>query len=192
MAGKKIVVVGDVMLDVTLRAKAAGVAEEGPCLLLEHEGAETRPAAAAGLALDLLKAGAEVALIGVIGEDDEGAELLKLPDEMDVNLFVGEGGRPTTRRFRVESGGRVLVRVDRGTRAPIGVELRTLLWRHVKDCGAGADAIALYHAGRGVMTECFSLKIRTWAETKGIRVVTVAEGGDVLGRIRGALQEGKP
>jgi len=72
---KKIMVLGDIMLDHYIWGSVERISPEAPVPVLEVKREEYRLGGAANVALNIKSLGAEVVLIGVCGDDDNGAQL---------------------------------------------------------------------------------------------------------------------
>ena len=70
-----IVVVGDVMLDRYWQGPAERVSPEAPVPVINVNHSEHRPGGAANVALNVVSLGAQCTLLGLVGDDDAGAEL---------------------------------------------------------------------------------------------------------------------
>jgi rfaE bifunctional protein kinase chain/domain len=75
-AGRRVLVVGDVVADQFVFGEISRVSREAPVLILRHERTETVPGGAANCAMNLASLGARAAIAGVVGEDEAGRELL--------------------------------------------------------------------------------------------------------------------
>jgi D-beta-D-heptose 7-phosphate kinase/D-beta-D-heptose 1-phosphate adenosyltransferase len=105
-------VIGDVMLDVYLEGKAAGIADEAPVPLLEIQQPVCCPGGAANVALNLAALGVKTTLAGVVGRDPSAEILKELLEKTGVAFFPLTANRPTTRKLRITSSGHYFLRVD--------------------------------------------------------------------------------
>jgi D-beta-D-heptose 7-phosphate kinase/D-beta-D-heptose 1-phosphate adenosyltransferase len=116
----RVLVAGDFMLDEYLWGKVERISPEAPVAVVEVE-RETHTLGGAGNVVNNLVAlGAQVEVLGLVGEDNPG-RLLK--QEM-IRLGVGveglftDSGRRTSRKTRVLGASQQVVRIDRETRTP--------------------------------------------------------------------------
>src|SRR5690625_5212186 len=70
--GRKILIVGDVMLDRYLYGRVNRLSPEAPVPVLDYEKTDHRLGGAANVALNILSMGGEVLLVGMVGNDEEG------------------------------------------------------------------------------------------------------------------------
>jgi len=75
-AGRRVVVVGDLIADQFVSGEISRVSREAPVMILRHEQTETVPGGAANCALNLATLGARAVVVGAVGEDEAGRELL--------------------------------------------------------------------------------------------------------------------
>src|SRR5215208_3760667 len=75
-AGRRVLVVGDLIADQFVSGEISRVSREAPVMILRHERTETVPGGAANCAMNLAALCAQVAVVGLVGEDTAGRELL--------------------------------------------------------------------------------------------------------------------
>ena len=119
--GRRCLVIGDVMLDVFERGRAERLAPDTPAPVVTDVRKESSPGGAANVAANLAALGAEVTLLGVVGDDPSGAELLRGLNQIGVrtdNVFR-LSGRATVMKKRLVAGDATLARVDSGDKKPL-------------------------------------------------------------------------
>jgi D-beta-D-heptose 7-phosphate kinase/D-beta-D-heptose 1-phosphate adenosyltransferase len=119
--GRRCLVIGDVMLDVFERGRAERLAPDTPAPVVTDVRKESSPGGAANVAANLAALGAEVTLLGVVGDDPSGAELLRALNQIGVrtdNVFR-LSGRATVMKKRLVAGDATLARVDSGDKEPL-------------------------------------------------------------------------
>ena len=115
MAQARVLVVGDLMVDRFLWGKVHRISPEAPVPVVRL-GTETSALGGAGnVARNLRALGAEVDLVGVVGSDRGGAELLALLEDSGLERggIVREVERTTTVKSRVIAHHQQVVRIDR-------------------------------------------------------------------------------
>ena len=115
-------VVGDLMLDVYLDGKAAGIADEAPVPLLEIHQPVCWPGGAANVAVNLAALGVKTLLAGVVGRDPSADILRDLLEKCGIAFYPLETNRPTTRKLRITSAGHYYLRVDDEVTSPLSKE----------------------------------------------------------------------
>ncbi|MES2557513.1 MAG: PfkB family carbohydrate kinase [Bacteroidota bacterium] len=113
-ASKRILVVGDVMIDAYTLGKVNRVSPEAPVPIVSLEKQEERLGGAANVALNLQALGAKALLCSVIGNDSYGKRLCELMTEqqMSVSGIVKSNDRVTTVKTRVIGNNQHLLRID--------------------------------------------------------------------------------
>ena len=103
LSPKRVLVLGDMMLDRYTWGRAERVRPEAPVLVLKAENCEVRLGGAAAVAGVLRGLDSEVLLAGVVGDDSEGRTVRRLIEEasIDGRLVLTDADRPTTDKHRV-------------------------------------------------------------------------------------------
>jgi rfaE bifunctional protein kinase chain/domain len=190
-AGKRIVVVGDLIADEYLYGKPARISREAPVLILRFTDREVRLGGAANAAHNVHALGATALPIGVLGADTEGDEVLRLFGEAGI---PSEGvsrtaGRLTPVKTRIMAGGyestrQQVVRLDREPEPSLPGEVEARLIAAVKAAGSGVDAFLVSDYGYGSVTARVFEAVLESARRRGA-VVAVDSRYD-LPRFRGA------
>src|SRR5665213_3455147 len=112
--GKKVLVIGDVMLDSYWWGHVDRISPEAPVPIVLVKKKEYRLGGAANVALNLKKLGAEPILCSVIGNDPEGAIFLELlkNEKISTDGIIFSETRPTTVKTRILSEKHQLLRID--------------------------------------------------------------------------------
>jgi D-beta-D-heptose 7-phosphate kinase/D-beta-D-heptose 1-phosphate adenosyltransferase len=127
-------------------------------MVIEARRESAVPGGAANVVNNLLAFGAEVAVVGVVGDDDAGRMLKRLLEEegADTSGIVAEPGRPTTRKTRVVAHSQQVLRVDREWTAPPMLETRDALLRHGKSLMRVAEGAVLSDYDKGMLRDSLS------------------------------------
>lgn len=112
--GLKVLVVGDVMIDSYLWGKSTRISPEAPVPIVNVVKREKRLGGAANVALNVEAMGATALLCSVIGDDQDGADCLRLMEENGLTAtgIVQSPERITTIKHRIIAGAQQLLRVD--------------------------------------------------------------------------------
>ena len=173
LADKKVLVVGDLMLDHYIRGEVTRISPEAPVPVLSHQNQYLSLGGAANVARNLVDLGAEVELIGVLGEDPEGATLVDLATKHSIALYpIVDLHRPTTTKMRVVAGQQQVVRVDReSTQAlseKLGSETVALVEQRLE--AHDTQAIILSDYAKGFLSAAICQQIIAIAKQKAIPV----------------------
>lgn len=119
LAGKRVLVVGDVMADHYVFGKVERISPEAPIPVVHVDREEVKPGGAANVACNIVALGGRAALAGVIGADAMGETLRALLRDkgIDPSGLVKDSERPTIQKSRVIANHQQVVRVDRERRA---------------------------------------------------------------------------
>ena len=152
-ANFRIMVVGDLMLDRYIRGRAERISPEAPVPVVRVESEDFSPGGSANVAKNLRALGAEVTVVGVVGDDIEGRTLLGLLEEegVDIGGVVVDPKRPTTVKTRVIAHHQHVVRVDREATEPPTEEVEERLVElisRLKD----VDGVVVSDYAKGVVT----------------------------------------
>src|SRR6516162_1938584 len=97
----RVLVLGDVMLDRYVSGNASRLSPEAPIPVLRPTARRAKLGGAANVALNVATLGGQVALVGVVGDDSDGAELTRLLASSGVvPHIVVVRGRLTTAKTR--------------------------------------------------------------------------------------------
>lgn len=178
--GQRVLVFGDLVLDRYLWGDVERTSPEAPVPVVRLERQSANLGGAANVAANLAALGAEVTLVGVVGEDEAAAEFLRLLHEqgIDAQGVVGEPGRPTTLKTRVVSMGQQLLRLDQESTDPPAERTRGVLRRGLRRALRGAAALVLSDYGKGVLDAEACREAIALAREAGIPVVVDPKGAD--------------
>ncbi len=153
-AGKRIIVLGDLMMDEYVWGRTSRISPEAPVMVIDVERESRVPGGAANVVNNLLALGAQVAVIGVVGADEAGIALAADLERAgaDVSGIVTDSSRPTTRKTRVVAHSQQVLRVDREQAHPIASTLAAQLHTHLKDKIERADLLLVSEYNKGVFT----------------------------------------
>lgn len=181
IAGARVLVVGDLMIDRYWFGDVHRISPEAPVPVVHVSRSEDRLGGAANVARNAAALGARVTLAGVIGRDDPGAALCRLAEQAGVTLAMVEDDVPTTVKMRVLGRQQQLLRVDFET-PPTSGALGRLLAR-VTPLFAQHDVIVLSDYAKGALADVSEMIDMARAAGKP---VLVDPKGDDYGRYRGA------
>ncbi|MEK7824718.1 MAG: D-glycero-beta-D-manno-heptose-7-phosphate kinase [Candidatus Eisenbacteria bacterium] len=152
--GRRILVLGDLMLDRYLWGRVDRISPEAPVPVVEVERETVALGGAGNVAANLQALGAEPVLVGVVGEDDDGVHLMETLAARGVATggVVRDRSRPTTVKTRIIAHAQQVVRADREVRADLaGAALDALLDRLDAEIAA-CEGMVVSDYGKGVIT----------------------------------------
>jgi D-beta-D-heptose 7-phosphate kinase/D-beta-D-heptose 1-phosphate adenosyltransferase len=172
-AGRRVVCVGDLMIDRFVYGEVTRLSPEAPIPVLARSRELVMLGAAGNVARNVAALGGGVALVGVIGGDAEGHEASRLVGEEPgvEGYLIPDPSRPTTLKTRFVSGNQQLLRVDMEASRAVGAEVEQRLVRTVKDAIDGAGVILISDYGKGVVTDAVIAACLEAAQANGGQVV---------------------
>jgi rfaE bifunctional protein kinase chain/domain len=170
--GKRIAVIGDMMLDGYFWGDVKRISPEAPVPVLEVEEEFFRFGGAANVALNILTLGGIPLPVGVIGYDSYGtifSSLLKEKNIADDGIVIDEE-RPTTTKTRVIANSQHVVRIDKESKAYINGKVEKKLLSYLESVLVKIDGIILQDYNKGILTPSLISKIISLANKKNILV----------------------
>ena len=182
IAGARLLVVGDVMLDRYWFGDVERISPEAPVPVVRVTRREDRLGGAANVAKNAAALGAQVGLLSVVGRDEPGERVAELLGETGIASHLHrDDSLPTTIKLRVIGRQQQLVRVDFED-APSREVLADKLEQFV-DLLAQYDVVVLSDYGKGGLTHIGRM-IEAARHAK--RRVLVDPKGDDYARYKGA------
>jgi len=166
LRARKVLVLGDVMLDEFVWGDVTRISPEGPVPVVDVRRESVHLGGAANVLANLIALGAHGRVVGVIGNDHAGArvreELRQLNPGGDVGLIVDESRRSTT-KTRIVAHNQLVVRADRESRGAVSAQLEAQIIEHLKQGLAEADAFVVSDYDKGVVTPAILREILPFA-----------------------------
>ncbi len=171
-AGKRIVVLGDVMLDEFIWGRVRRISPEAPVPVVEVDRQTLALGGAGNVTSNLVALGAAPTPIGVVGNDSDAERLRAAFHDVGVNTdgLVIDADRPTTIKTRVIAHSQQVVRADRESRAAINAEIEERLLNIFRGELDAADAVVVSDYGKGLLTPGLLSGALTAARERGLTV----------------------
>ena len=152
--GKKIAVVGDMMLDCYFWGDVKRISPEAPVPVVEIDDEFFRFGGAANVALNISTLGGIPFPLGIIGDDNDGRIFSGLMKEqgIDASGLLLDNSRPTTAKSRVIAGKQHIVRIDKESKKNISKKIEDDLLTRLNSEINSIDAIILQDYNKGVLT----------------------------------------
>ncbi|HXF38836.1 MAG TPA: D-glycero-beta-D-manno-heptose-7-phosphate kinase [Blastocatellia bacterium] len=153
-SAKRIVVLGDLMLDEFIWGRVRRISPEAPVPVVEVERQSMALGGAGNVVSNLVSLGAAPVPIAVIG-DDIGADRLRAAfDELGVGIegVIVDRARPTTVKTRIIAHNQQVVRADRENRSPIESVIEDAIVEGFVREIETADAVVVSDYGKGLLT----------------------------------------
>lgn len=170
--GKKIAVIGDMMLDCYFWGDVKRISPEAPVPVVEIGDEFYRFGGAANVAFNVLKLGGIPFPIGVIGNDNDGKIFTSLikKNQMHADGIFIDDTRPTTAKTRVIAHNQHVVRIDKESKDYVNEEMRKKILSYLESHLKKLDGIILQDYNKGVLTPELIEKIANLANKNDILI----------------------
>jgi len=170
----RVLVLGDLILDEFIWGTVDRISPEAPVPVVWVERESAMPGGAANVACNVRSLGAEVSLLGVVGQDRAG-ECLR--QELQVRGIPTQGllidpGRPTTVKARVIAHHQQVVRIDREKTHRLGKSSVSRLVGVAKQVIPHVDGVIIEDYGKGLIDPQILGPVVGWAK-RYKKVITV-------------------
>ena len=155
LKGKRILVIGDVMLDRYVWGRVSRMSPEAPVPIVEVEEEAIKLGGAGNVAANILSLGAEPLLVGLIGPEGSATdELLSLMEREGISTsgLHEDSGRHTSVKTRIIAHQQHVVRADWEDTVPADGDTALGLCKKVADALSVADAVILQDYNKGVLS----------------------------------------
>lgn len=170
MAGKRVMIVGDVMLDHYTFGTVSRISPEAPVPVVEVIDEQYLLGGAGNVARNIVALGGQATMVGLIGDDRDGDVLGALLAESSVNCaLVHDNQRRTTRKTRIIAQNQQIVRVDREHTAPLDESVVGALLEIIAKHGQEHDIVIVSDYGKGVITRLIMDALRSLKGLGGSR-----------------------
>lgn len=168
MAGRRALLVGDVLLDAYVYGETGRVSREAPVLVVRKQHEENRLGGAANTAANLAALGLRTDLVSIVGNDAHGERLLGLLAAKGVATDAVARAGQTAVKTRVLAGApgtarQQVLRVDALAEQEPPAETLTPLAAAIEQRAAAADVIVVSDYGQGVVTGPVLRRIQSMA-----------------------------
>jgi D-beta-D-heptose 7-phosphate kinase / D-beta-D-heptose 1-phosphate adenosyltransferase len=166
---RKILVLGDVMLDRFIYGSVERISPEAPIPVLSIERVENMLGGAANVARNIATLGAQAILIGVVGDDASAAALraeMACVPSIDPRLIV-DPARPTTLKTRHVANNQQILRADSESREPIAGGTAEAILEQFAAALPDVDGVILSDYAKGTLTDAVTQEAIVKARAAG-------------------------
>lgn len=151
---KKILVVGDVMLDRYVFGNVERLNPEAPVPILHAKEEKYATGGAGNTAKNAAALGAKTTLIGVVGDDQVAVKVIEAAsaERYDTKLIV-DASRPTVEKIRYLVRGQQMLRVDYEEAGDVAGSMQQAVREKIQKAAEEADAIIVSDYAKGVITQ---------------------------------------
>jgi rfaE bifunctional protein kinase chain/domain len=173
MKTSRVVVIGDIMIDRYLYGDTERLSPEAPVPVVAVRERSAKLGGAANVAANVASMGASCLLVGMVGDDSDGAAIRQelVVARLDGRHVVTVAGRPTTSKTRIIARAQQIVRIDDEVDTLLdGPDLERLT-RSAREALADADALLLEDYNKGALAPPLIAEVMAVARRRGIPVV---------------------
>ncbi|MBU1023522.1 bifunctional hydroxymethylpyrimidine kinase/phosphomethylpyrimidine kinase [bacterium] len=152
-SSKKILILGDLILDEYIWGNAERISPEAPIPVVNILKTEVRLGGAANVAMSILALGGQPELTGIIGDDDSGAKFLKTAESLGLStdgIFVVPG-HITPLKTRVIASSQQMLRIDNERIEPIENDIRGKLIEYLITQLENSSALLISDYAKGLI-----------------------------------------
>jgi D-glycero-beta-D-manno-heptose-7-phosphate kinase len=182
---KKILIVGDVMVDEYLWGSVHRISPEAPVPVVSCTEREYRMGGAANVAINIQSLGADPIMCSVIGDDPIGKIYKKMIGDLQMNDkgIIESGNRKTTVKTRIIGNHQHLLRIDEEITTFLDSNLEQMLLRRIKEIldNSGIDAVIFQDYDKGVLTPSIIRDVTEHVNKKSIPILVDPKKRNFLG-----------
>lgn len=168
-ADKRIAVAGDLMLDEFVWGKVGRISPEAPVPVVEVTGESFYPGGAANVARNLREFTESVSVIGTVGRDPGGRQLLDLlrQEKIATDLVIEDADFPTIVKTRIIARNQQVVRVDREKIRGPNTEQVAQITKSIRNILSELDAFIFEDYGKGFLDQTLVQNISDELQSAG-------------------------
>jgi len=154
-ADVRLLCIGDLMLDRYVIGQVERVSPEAPIPVVAISSMRSMAGASGNVARNVAALGGEVSLIGVVGDDEEGRELIRVfsDNTQIIPNLITVPGRATTLKMRFVASGQQLLRADREVSQPIPQVAEDQVLAAYEDELEDATLVVVSDYAKGMLTD---------------------------------------
>ncbi len=183
--GRRIAVVGDLMLDVYLFGSASRLSPEAPVPVVNIKRKAFKLGGAANVMRNVVSLGGKVHAFGAIGDDPNGETVKKLllEDGIDASCVLKDSSRRTTEKQRLLAGTQQLVRMDFEDCHPVPKRIIEAMFEGLGKLidSRSVDAIIFEDYAKGLLDRELTQKIVDKAAASGVVTALDPHLGNPMG-----------
>ena len=153
--GKRVLVIGDVMLDTEITGAVSRISPEAPVPIIHAQNEKRSLGGAALVSHNLKNLGAEPFPVGVLGKDNAANQVCALFTALGISVetLVSDENRQTTEKIRYFGNEQQMIRLDYESASPISSDIEAQIIEKSKALLASMDVIVISDYGKGLCTK---------------------------------------
>ncbi|HLG25055.1 MAG TPA: D-glycero-beta-D-manno-heptose-7-phosphate kinase [Candidatus Nanoarchaeia archaeon] len=159
--GKRILVLGDVMLDKYIWGEVTRISPEAPVQVVNVINETNSPGGAANVAANVSSLGGTATMVGIVGQDHSKNTLIEelKKNKIDTSGILTDKDKPTIQKIRVMGRGQQLIRVDYESKEHVHKSIESSIISFAEKNIKNVDCVVMSDYSKGVITENTSQKI---------------------------------
>lgn len=155
ISGKKILLVGNLILEDNIMGKAKRISYEAPVPLIDVKSKNARLGASGNIARSIKELGSTPYVLGVVGKDDASRKIISLFEEYGIlsNYIISDHDRPTSKITRVSAGGQYISIIAEGLHNGLNQTAIDKLMKYYEQLIPEVDAVIVSDTGNIFLTE---------------------------------------
>lgn len=149
---KKILVIGDLVLDRYIWGKVSRISPEAPVPVVEVTKENFLLGGASNVAYNIVSLEGHATVVGIVGRDRAGDVLRNLLDEKGIGSCLFDDQRPTTVKARVIAHNQQVVRFDREDKKKVSGKAYKSLVEYIKKAVKEHDAVIISDYKKGIVS----------------------------------------
>ncbi|MBN8721445.1 MAG: sugar kinase [Acidobacteria bacterium] len=156
----RLLIIGDLIADEFVYGEITRISREAPVMILRHERTETMPGGAGNAASNVASLAGQATVLGVVGKDLSGEQLLLKLNSNNVNteavLTLSDYQTPTKSRILAgsfHSTRQQVIRLDREPSLPLNKKITNKLTKKLENYLGKIDAVIVSDYNYGVVTK---------------------------------------
>jgi len=183
----RVLVLGDLMMDEYLWGEVDRISPEAPVQVVSVREESTTLGGAGNVVNNLATLGAQVSVLGVVGQGTDGDHVVRMLADrgVDADGVIRDPDRITTKKTRVIASSQHVLRIDRDAIRPISPEQAERLCGRVKEKISETDVVLVSDYGKGLLTRGLLLPVLEECRRRGTITIVDPKGLD-FSKYRGA------
>jgi rfaE bifunctional protein kinase chain/domain len=184
MAGLRVLVIGDLIIDEYITCDAVGMSQEDPTIVVTPIVTKTFVGGAGGVAAHARGLGAEVSYCTIVGEDEDADFARDFLEQQGVHCesFV-DASRPTTRKQRFRALNKTLLRVNNLRQHPASLELQRRMFASIRTALDNCDLVLFSCFNYGCLPQDLVDAIADEARASGVMMAADSQASSQRGDV---------
>ena len=170
---KKILVIGDLMLDKYIWGAVERISPEAPVQVVTVKKETYAPGGAANVAMNLTSLSGKTYLVGIVGKDESNKKLISILKKKGIATegILVDSKKPTIQKIRIIGHNQQLLRVDYEDKEYINSDDEKKVLKYVNSIIKEVDAIIISDYTKGIITKSLMQEIIKKAKENNKKII---------------------